>query len=87
KDISFTPDERYGRGIDLNTVEVCDDEHWTFVKCDMGDPCRLWQSAHMDCVIIAVDRGFWNNGMLEANAALGIFITYQSRFNDKFVLT
>ncbi|PVH91315.1 hypothetical protein DM02DRAFT_546063, partial [Periconia macrospinosa] len=87
KDISFTPDESYGRGIDLDTVEVCDDEHWTFVECDMSDPCRLCKSAHMDCIIIAVDRAFWNNGMLEANAALGIFIIYQSKFNDKFILT
>jgi ribonuclease HI len=89
KDRSFKPDERYGQGIDLDSVEVCDDEHWTFVACDMDDPCQDCGSlsAHVDCIIIAVDGACRNNGTLEAKAAAGVFVGDESTFNDSFILT
>ncbi|KAI6777604.1 Ribonuclease H [Emericellopsis cladophorae] len=30
----FNPNEIYGPGIDLNQIEICDDEHWSFTWSD-----------------------------------------------------
>ncbi|KAH7118124.1 hypothetical protein B0J13DRAFT_423973, partial [Dactylonectria estremocensis] len=79
---------RYGQNVDLDHVEVCDDDCWTYVACDTTDPredCgRL--SAHIDCIVIAVDGACWNNGTATAKAAAGVFVGDESTFNDSFIL-
>jgi ribonuclease HI len=88
KDRKFNPKERYGENVDLDDVEVCDDEYWTYVACEGADPCehcgRL--AAHTDCIVIAVDGACRNNGTAEATAAAGVFVGDESEYNDSFIL-
>lgn len=84
----FKPSEIYGPGVDLDQVEICDNEYWSFVACETDDPCPDCGclSAHVDSIIIAVDGACWGNGKPEAKAAAGVFVGDESRFNDSFIL-
>jgi ribonuclease HI len=88
KDRRFKPYERYSQNVDLDDVEVSEDEYWSFVACDRAGPCEDCGclSAHIDCIVIAVDGACWNNGTAGARAAAGVFVGDESEYNDSFVL-
>ncbi|KAF5120837.1 Ribonuclease H [Metarhizium anisopliae] len=88
RDRKFVPNKRYGQNVDLDLVEVCDDECWTYVAYDRDKPCKNCGrlSAHADCIVIAVVGACWNNGTPNAKAAAGVFVGHESRYNDSFIL-
>jgi ribonuclease HI len=88
KDRIFNPKERYGEDVDLDKVEICHNQHWTYVACDKAGPCKACGGleAHTDCIVIAVDGACRNNGTAEATAAAGVFVGNGSKYNDCFIL-
>ncbi|KID63609.1 Ribonuclease H-like protein, partial [Metarhizium brunneum ARSEF 3297] len=72
RDRKYVPSKLYGQNVNLSRVEV-GDECWTL-------------SVHIDCIVIAVDGAYWNNGTLKAKAAAGVFVGHKSTFYDGFIL-
>lgn len=87
RDRKYVPSKLYGQNVDLCRVEV-GDECWTYVACDIDEPCKNYGrlSVHIDCIVIAVDDAYWNNGTLKAKAAAGVFVGHESTINDGFIL-
>jgi ribonuclease HI len=73
-------------------VEIPDpDKLWTYVACDEGDctPCEhgVCRAPHEDCIVIAVDGACKNNGTPLAQAAIGVFVGVDSKYNESRLLT
>jgi ribonuclease HI len=90
KNRKFEPTDLYGKDVKIENVEVRDDDEiWTYVACEDGNPCPHCSciQPHLNCIVIAVDGACMGNGSPEAKAAAGVFFGKGSTFNTSTILT
>ncbi|RBR24108.1 uncharacterized protein FIESC28_03107 [Fusarium coffeatum] len=86
----FEPSLRYAEDMIQGSIEVRNyDEDWVYVACDDDRPCSSCScvAPHTDSIVIAVDGACRGNGTPSARAAIGVFVSETSKFNQSVLLS